>query len=110
MRYAAFSKLPQNRIKELGWLDNNMDGKFEKKDVVEALWDRKFTYVFLTNLIQPQANNDLRGIMRNRGYQQVLAIPWQTSGVMSRQTSGVLELYKSTQPPRIPASADAMFR
>lgn len=110
MRYAAFGKLSQNHIKELGWMDNNMDGKFEKKDVVEALWDKKFTYVFLTNLIQPQTNHDLRGVMQSRGYQQVLAIPWQTSEVMSRQKNGVLELYKTTLPPRLPASEDAMFR
>ncbi|HRJ53258.1 MAG TPA: phospholipid carrier-dependent glycosyltransferase [Candidatus Thiothrix moscowensis] len=110
MRYAAFGRLSQNRIKELGWMDNNMDGKFEKKDVVEALWDKKFTYVFLNNLIQPKTNNDLRGVMQSRGYQKILEIPWQTSEVMSRQKSGVLELYKSTQPPRIPVSEDAMFR
>ena len=110
MRYAAFDKIPQNHIKELAWMDNNMDGKSEKKDVVEALWDRKFTYVFLSNLIQPKANQDLRGVMKSRGYEKVLEIPWQTSQIMSRQDKGMLELYKSTQPARIPVAEDAMFR
>lgn len=110
MRYAAFGKLSQNHIKELGWMDNNMDGKFEKKDAVEALWDSKFNYVFLTNLIQPKTNNDLRGVMLSRGYEKVLEIPWQTTQVMSRQDKGVLELYRSTRPPRIPVNEDAMFR
>ena len=91
-------------------MDNNMDGKSEKKDVVEALWDRKFTYVFLSNLIQPKANQDLRGVMKSRGYEKVLEIPWQTSQIMSRQDKGVLELYKSTQPARIPVAEDVMFR
>lgn len=110
MRYALFGKVPQNHIKELQWMDNNRDGKSEKKDVVEALWDRKFTYVFMNNLIQPKLNQDLRGVMKSRGYAKVLEIPWQTTQVMSRQDKGVLELYKSTQPPRLPANEDAMFR
>ncbi|MDD5392634.1 MAG: phospholipid carrier-dependent glycosyltransferase [Thiothrix sp.] len=110
MRYAAFGKLSQNHIKELQWMDNNMDGKSEKKDVVEALWDNKFTYVFMDNLIQPTANQDLRGVMKSRGYEKVLEIPWKTTQVMSRQDKGVLELYKSTRPPRIPITEDAMFK
>ncbi len=110
MRYALFGKVPQNHIKELQWMDNNMDGKSETKDVVEALWDSKFTYVFMNNLIQPKLNQKLRGVMKSRGYEKVLEIPWQTTQVMSRQDNGVLELYKSTQPPRIPTREDAMFR
>ncbi|WMP15867.1 ArnT family glycosyltransferase [Thiothrix lacustris] len=110
MRYAAFSHLPQNHIKELEWMDNNRDGKSEKKDVVEALWDRKFTYVFMNNLIQPKANQDLRGVMHSRGYEKVLEIPWQTSQVMSHQDKGVLELYKSTEPARIAVANDVMFQ
>jgi hypothetical protein len=110
MRYALFDKVQQNHIKELQWMDNNMDGKSEKKDVIEALWDSKFTYVFMDNLIQPKLNQDLRGVMKSRGYEKVLEIPWHTTQVMSRQDNGVLELYKSTKPPRIPISEDAMFR
>lgn len=110
MRYATFGKLPQNRIKELGWMDNNRDGKYEKKDAVEAVWDSKFTYVFLNNLIQPKANQDLRGVMLSRGYEKVLDIPWQTSQVMSRQNQGTLELYKRTNPPRIATADDALFK
>lgn len=110
MRYATFGKIPQNRIKELGWMDNNRDGKYEKKDAVEAVWDSKFTYVFLNNLIQPKANQDLRGVMLSRGYEKVLEIPWQTSQIMSRQDKGVLELYKRTQAPRIATANDALFK
>ena len=91
-------------------MDNNRDGKSEKKDVVEALWDRKFTYVFMNNLIQPKANQDLRGVMHSRGYEKVLEIPWQTSQVMSHQDKGVLELYKSTEPARIAVTNDVMFQ
>ncbi|UJS23721.1 ArnT family glycosyltransferase [Thiothrix winogradskyi] len=110
MRYLAFGQLPQNHIKELGWIDNNRDGKYEKKDAIEAVWDSKFTYVFLNNLIQPKANHDLRGVMLSRGYEKLVEIPWQTAPVMSSRNSGVLELYKSTRPPRIPTNADAMFK
>lgn len=109
-RYALFGKVEQNHIKELQWMDNNMDGKFEQKDVIAALWDNKFTYVFMNNLIQPNFNQKLRGVMKSRGYEKVLEIPWQTTQVMSRQDKGVLELYKSTRPPRIPTGEDAMFR
>jgi hypothetical protein len=110
MRYVAFGQLPQNHIKELGWIDNNRDGKYEKKDAIEAVWDNKFTYVFLNNLIQPKANHDLRGVMLSRGYEKLVEIPWQTAPVMSSRNSGVLELYKSTRPPRIPTNDDAMFK
>jgi hypothetical protein len=91
-------------------MDNNRDGKYEKKDAVEAVWDSKFTYVFLNNLIQPKANQDLRGVMVSRGYEKVLEIPWQTSQIMSRQDKGVLELYKRTQAPRIATADDALFK
>lgn len=110
MRYAVFNQLPQTHLKELKWMDNNMDGKYEKKDAIEALWDRKFSYVFMSNLIHPKLNQDLRGVMKSRGYEKVLEIPWQTSQVMSQQNTGVLELYKSTQASRLPITEDAMFR
>lgn len=109
-RYVLFGQLSQNHIKELGWMDNNMDGKFEQKDAIEAVWDTKFTYIFFNNLIHPGLNEQLRGLFASRGYEKVLEVPWQTTQVMSAQDHGVLELYKRTREPRIPTNEDAMFR
>ena len=108
-RYVHHGKLSQAHIKELGWLDNNMDGKFEQKDAIEAVWDNKFTYVFLNNLIHPNLNQQLRGLLQNRGYEKILELPWYTTQVMSAQDRGTLELYQRTREPRIPTADDAMF-
>ncbi len=110
MRYALFNQVRQPQIKELRWMDNNMDGKYENKDTLDALWDNKFNYVFLNNLLHPNLNQKLRGMMKTRGYEKVLDIPWQTNEIMSRQHKGNLELYKRTQAARIPVAEDAMFK
>ena len=110
LRYAVFDHLSQAHIQELGWMDNNRDGKSEKKDVVEALWDNKFTYVFLNNLIHTSLNKDIRGLLAARGYEKVMVIPWHTTQVMSTSDQGELELYKRTHAPRIPTNEDAMFQ
>ncbi|GEM_PF-1267898 len=109
MRYLLFGKLPQSHIKELYWMDNNLDGVYTYQDTVSALWDQKFTYVFLNNLINPKANEKLRNILNQRGYKKIFETKWHTSNLFSRITNGALELYERTSPPIIPTKNDRMF-
>lgn len=109
-RYTAFDHVRQAQIKELTWLDNNLDGKFEDQDIIDALWDAKFEYVFLNDIIRPDLNEKLRGYLLDRAYTKVLSVPYDTSKVMNWKTQGNLELYKRKIEPRIPMSEDMIFQ
>jgi len=100
-RYLGQSMLKQSQIKETDWLDNNLDGKYEHQDVIDAVWDKKFSYVFLNDQLHFDLNKKLRGILDQRGYERLIDLPYQLSDVMSRQTEGNLSLYK-----RIPVVPD----
>ena len=108
-RYLAFDKVPQAHIKEPNWLDNNRDGLFEKKDVVEALWDAKFSYVYLNDQIHPNLNQTIRKILKLRGYKSIVSIDYKTSEVMSRQKKGALALYKRARKPTVELTDDDLF-
>lgn len=108
-RYLGFGKMPQSHIKESKWLDNNRDGLYEKKDVVEALWDRKFSYVYLNDQLHPKLNKSIRKILTMRGYTAVLVENYQTSEVMSRQNKGSFGLYQRHHPPTVPLKEDDLF-
>jgi hypothetical protein len=109
-RYLGFWKMPQSHIKESKWLDNNRDGLYEKKDVVEALWDRKFSYVYLNDRLHPNLNKTIRKILTMRGYTAVLVESYQTSEVMSRQKKGSFGLYQRNQASTIPLQEDDLFQ
>lgn len=109
-RYLAFGQVPQRQIKESNWVDNNLDGKYETIDLIDALWDSKFNYVFLNDQLHPNKNKRLRKVMAMRGYEQLVVVPYDTTNIMSRQTSGSLELYQRTRRPSIPLVEDDMFR
>ncbi|CAA6815207.1 MAG: Unknown protein [uncultured Thiotrichaceae bacterium] len=109
-RYTAFDDVRQAQIKELTWLDNNLDGKFEDQDVLDALWDAKFDYVFLNDILRPDLNEKIRGYLLDRAYEKVLVVPYDTSKVMNWKTQGNLELYKRKIDPRIPMSEDMIFQ
>ena len=96
-RYLGQSLIQQSQIKETGWLDNNLDGKHEHQDVIDAVWDKKFSYVFLNDQLHFELNKKLRGILKQRGYKSLIDIPYQLSDVMSRQTKGSLSLYQRVQ-------------
>jgi len=109
-RYLGFGKLPQSHIKESKWLDNNRDGIYEKKDVVEALWDRKFSYVYLNDRLHPNLNKTIRKILTMRGYTAVLVESYQTSEVMSRQNKGSFSLYQRHHLSTVPLEEDDLFQ
>ena len=93
-RYLGATSIPQAQIKESGWLDNNHDGKHEHQDVIDAVWDRKFAFVFLNDQLHPELNKKLRRILKSRSYDLVISKEYGTSDVMSQHTKGFLSLYK----------------
>jgi len=108
-RYLGMNDVPQIQIKESGWLDNNLDGKHEHKDVIEAVWDAKFTYVYLNDQLHPSFNVKLRKILALKNYQVVWSQPYQLSSVMTRQAHGTMSLYQRTEQPRVSLLQDDLF-
>lgn len=93
-RYACFPTIPTKNLEEMTWFDNNMDGKRENQDVIDAVWEGKFEYVYLNGLILRELGNELkRGVLRNR-YDLVLNIPYTNSEVMNPINTGFLSLYR----------------
>jgi hypothetical protein len=109
LRYILFDKLPQSHIKELYWMDNNRDGNYTLQDTLDALWDRKFSYVVLCDLLRPKENEKVREILNLRDYEEVLTIPWEISREMGYSPSGTTRLYKRTVAPTINTKEDRMF-
>ena len=93
-RYLQFSELPQDQIKETSWLDNDKDGNHTHQDVLDALWDRKFSVVLLTDAIHPDKNQQYRNILQQRGYTQSYIEPYQLSNVMTTNQTGQISLYQ----------------
>ena len=76
------------------WYDNNHDGKREAQDVIDAVWDGKFEYVYLNGLILRELGDELkRGVLKNR-YDCILTIPFHNSTVMNPINTGFLSLYR----------------
>ena len=92
-RYLQFNETPQSQIKETSWLDNDEDGKHTHQDVLDALWDRKFSVVLLTDAIHPSKNQQYRHILQQRGYSQSYIEPYQLSSVMTTHLTGRISLY-----------------
>ncbi|MES2766022.1 MAG: glycosyltransferase family 39 protein [Bacteroidota bacterium] len=92
-RYYFYPKLSLKNLPELGYHDNNMDGKFEEQDVVDAVWEGKFDYVFLTGQITPELTRKLReGVLPN-SYVKIFSEPFKNSEAMRRNASGNMEIY-----------------
>lgn len=108
-RYLGVDSVPQEQIKESGWLDNDLDGKHETKDVIEAVWDSKFSYVYLNDQLHPSLNVKLRKLLALKKYQQVWSETYEISDVMSRKTKGTMSLYKRTEAPRLSLLEDELF-
>ena len=92
-RYLLNSKVDQSQIKETTWLDNNRDGIHEFKDIQQAVWDRKFSYVFLNDQQHAKGNKKLRTMLNQRGYVTLLNQPYQLNTMSGSQRSGVLSLH-----------------
>jgi len=93
-RYACFPTIPTKNLEEMTWYDNNHDGKREAQDVIDAVWDGKFEYVYLNGLILRELGDELkRGVLKNR-YDCILTIPFHNSTVMNPINTGFLSLYR----------------
>ncbi len=93
-RYLTSDVISQENIKETTWLDNNLDGIHSPRDVKNALWDRKFELVLLTDQIHADKNLDYRHILSQRGYIEIYNQPYWLSNVMTTNTNGRLTLFK----------------
>ena len=72
-RYLAVdqNRILQENFKETTWLDNNADGKHTMQDVKDALWDRKYDVVLLTDQIHPALNDEYRKILELKDYELI---------------------------------------
>lgn len=93
-RYFAFGEISQDQIRETSWLDNDKDGVHSHQDVLDALWDRKFNTVLLTDAIHPDKNIEYRKILSQRGYVQHYEESYELSTVMTTNKTGNITLYR----------------
>ena len=97
-RYAALPGFPQAFIKETTFLDNDLDGSFTSRDVRDAIWDRKFGWVLLTDQIHPKDNLLYRRLLQLRDYQRVVVLPYSLSSYLTGNRRGIVELYQLQLP------------
>jgi len=93
-RYLSSPEYPQSNIKETTWLDNDFDGIRSLKDVKDALWDRKFELVLLTDQVHPTENQLFRKILSQRGYVAIYNKSYRLSNVMTKNIQGQLTLFE----------------
>lgn len=83
----------QGNYKETSWIDNNMDGIHEHRDVKQAIWGRKFDLVYLNDQIHPVLNIELRTMLEQRGYQVLAERRYVLNTMSGRKRTGKLGLY-----------------
>ncbi len=93
-RYLLIDTVAQERISETTWLDNNQDGKFEKRDVRQAVWDRKFDYVFLNDQQHQKLNTTLRKMLATRNYELVYENHYQLDTMSGKQRYGAISMHR----------------
>lgn len=110
-RYLSDKTTDQAFISETSWLDNDLDGNFTAQDVKDALWDKKFDWVLLTDQLHPLQNVSYRRILALRGYALVYRKPYYLSASLSGNRLGVVELFRSYKTlstiPDYPMLADS---
>lgn len=94
IRYHHFDNIPQQKIKETSWLDNDNDNTRSYQDVVDALWDRKFEVVLLTDAVHPKRNDLYRSILDKRGYRKTYSEFYELSSIATTNRSGQLSVYR----------------
>lgn len=92
-RYHLFDKSHQSQIRETNWLDNNLDGIYEHRDVKHAVWGRKFDYVFLNDQLHKNLNKTLRIMLEQRDYTVVLDEHYELQTLSGETRSGRISLY-----------------
>ncbi len=103
-RYAALPDFPQALISETTFLDNDLDGAHSRQDVRDAIWDRKFSWVLLTDQIHPEENHLYRRLLSLRGYELAVSKPYFVSGLLSGNRHGNVELYHLSKSKKIALS------
>lgn len=93
-RYLQGHGTDQALISETMHLDNDLDGQFTEQDVVDALWDRKYRWVLLTDQIHPAKNQRYRYILKLRSYRPVFNHAYHLSGTLSGNHLGNVQLFK----------------
>jgi hypothetical protein len=94
-RYHFFPTLSIPQLAEITWFDNNLDGKHEEQDVVDALWEGKFEYVYINEQNTPyELRRKLTEDVLPRCYELVYEEPYQISQVMNRHNVGAMRLYR----------------
>ncbi len=93
-RYHLHNKLSQDNIKESNWFDNNRDGIIESTDIEQAIWDRKFEYVYLNDQVHKYKNVQYRQLLEQRGYHLLYNSAYKISDKLTNNTEGHLTLYK----------------
>ena len=93
-RYHLHSKLSQDNIKESNWFDNNHDGIIESTDIEQAIWDKKFEYVYLNDQVHKYKNVQYRQLLEQRGYHLLYNSAYKISDKLTNNTEGHLTLYK----------------
>lgn len=93
LRYALYPQTPMSQVFDY-YYDNNLDGKFEAREIVDGLWDGKFDYVYMDARIDPWLTKEMREAVMHRQYKKILSIPYETNMVMSGINVGVIELYE----------------
>ena len=94
-RYLADHGFDQARISETTYLDNDLDGQFTEQDIVDALWDRKYQWVLLTDQIHPLQNARYRHILKLREYRAVFNQPYYLTDILGGNHLGNVQLFKS---------------
>jgi len=87
-RYRYGTPATISQINDSGWLDNDGDGKYSHQDVVDALWDRKFDWVYLNDQIHPQHNDLYRSILSQRGYSMDISVDYSLNKLLVRNHTG----------------------
>ncbi len=99
-RYYCYPKLGIPQMSELTWFDNNLDGKFERQDVIDGIWDGKFDYVYINELSAPfeLRHTLIEGVLPH-SYEKVYEESYVNSEVMNRHNVGKMILYKLKAKP-----------
>lgn len=93
-RYLLIDTVAQNQISETSWLDNNLDGKFERRDVQQAIWDKKFDYVFLNDQLHQNFNMLLRRMLYLRNYELVFQNHYQLETMSGKRRYGAISMHR----------------
>ncbi len=100
-RYLLIDTVAQNQISETSWLDNNLDGKFERRDVQQAVWDKKFDYVFLNDQLHQNFNILLRKMLFLRDYELVFQNHYQLETMSGKKRFGAISMHRKKDVDQI---------